>query len=199
MSVSVDESVESFLAQAVVGQPEAGEVPPTPMKLVSLDVDVDMLHAALRRVIAEHDDLGRFRLRVEDSGQSTLQGKQSSNKRLVLTTHVTLVHRSSTSQADMRTMYGALIGAKVPLKAIALYWSDKVAALEVEVSACSTSGLPVPPSTNTFVHITIWKLEETKSFESNNLPDLVASGSAEVVRFQQPIDLESTLSFWEAK
>jgi hypothetical protein len=90
----------------------------------------------------------------------------------------------------MLATFKPLIGTTAEMKVTALLYSEKIAALELEVPNFD------PKPTNIFPHITIWCFEGTGAHESNNLPDMVKMNMATRVELTEPVILKGVFSFW---
>ena len=127
----------------------------------------------------------------------SFQGGTYAGNDFVSTTHVTMAHFERTSHATMQELYGGLLGARVELKVTALLWSTRVAALAVDIPEQTPNGKQIPKSQNPFSHMMIWfHGTSTTAFEANRLPDLVTSGEAQRLDFENPIPLPGKISFW---
>jgi tRNA splicing ligase len=94
------------------------------------------------------------------------------------------------SQNSMRTRFSGLEGMQVHVDAIGVLWSDRIAALHVQVADKSLSNVHIPHSLNDFVHITIWVHDDdVKPFEANDLPRLVDNRLAKEFKFNEPVPL----------
>jgi hypothetical protein len=114
-------------------------------------------------------------------------------------THVTMAHMSRCSQQTLRNLFEPFVGKKVLVKAMALLWSDRVAALAVDIpqqNNAATDEPILPACQNAFPHITVWKACEAEAKESNDLPNLVEIGLATRVDFDESALLEGTVSLW---
>jgi hypothetical protein len=98
-----------------------------------------------------------------------------------------------------------LQGREVLVTVTGFLWSSTHAAFAINI-ASSTIGLKsdgaedsvsIPSCENSFPHITVWCAPETKAFHSNELPDLVQSGKAFRIDFDEPLmTLTGKFSFW---
>ena len=166
------------------------------IKIVSIDVPMRDIHG----ILYDEKDSKAFEFL-----QMALDGKNYDDcflegvfvgKDFVSKTHVTMAHFEGTDQATMRIMFGPLIGHKVVLTVKNILWSDRVAAMGIELSRQSIKGSPLPESQNSFPHITLWFRKDTSAVEANNLPVLVDSGEAKRVDFEDSFKLTGTVSFW---
>jgi hypothetical protein len=169
--------------------------PETFVKIASIDVEM----AAVHTLLMQYKDSATMEfLNVALAGKSlsnSFQGGIFAGKDFVSTTHLTMAHIERTSQATIRQLYGGLLGARVELKVTALLWSTRVAAFAVNVAEQTEDGKKLSKSQNSFSHITIW-FRGTTAFEANQLPDLVESGEAQRIEFDNPIPLSGKISFW---
>lgn len=113
--------------------------------------------------------------------------------RFVVNTHVTLVHVSEIGIESLRSTFGPCVGKQIEMRATAVYWDDRVMALEVEF----VEGTEVETSLTDFPHITIWVAEDAKAFESKKLKGLWGKGKAEKQSFgSNTFDLIGSVSLW---
>ena len=200
LTVPRDESRNHFLDQImdIVAQLESVTLsePDRPIKLVSIDVDKNVVHDILHQT-RDSSSKGFLRTAFPDLSNPTFEDGEFAGKDFVGQTHVTMTHCGSTPATEMRRQYGGIVGSKVELKVTGLLWSDRVAALEVELPKTTPGGGEIPSSTNKFTHITIWFTKKTKAVESNKLPDQLESGKAQKVEFEQAFTLSGTFTYWD--
>lgn len=167
-----------------------------PIKIVSIDVDQIEVHKILHQA---RDSVSKEFLTTayKDQSESNFTDGKYAGRDFVPQTHVTMAHRGNTSPPEMRKKFGGLIGCKVELKVKGLLWSDRVAALSVEIGEKTSTGVVVPSSTNEFTHITIWHIRKASAVEANKLPSQVDSGKAHKVAFESPFVLTGTFSYWD--
>jgi hypothetical protein len=102
----------------------------------------------------------------------------------VSTTHLPMAHFERTPEATQQ-VYRGVLGTRVELKVTALLWSTLFAAFVVDVAEQTECGKKLSKSHNPFSHITIW-FRGTTAFMANWLPDLVKSGEAQRIEFENP-------------
>ena len=181
--------------EAVANGTRPSKEPEAFVKIVSIDVEMVAVHTLLKQY---KDSVAMEFLNVALAGKSlsnSFQGGKYAGKDFVSTTHLTMAHIERTSQATMRQLYGGVLGARVEIKVTALLWSTRVAAFAVDIAEQTEDGKDLPKAQNRFSHITIW-FRGTTAFEANRLPDLVKSGEAQRIEFENPIPLSGTISFW---
>ena len=169
---------------------------PEVIKIVSLDFDYKLISSVLEKVKKTCSNVEayfdeRHEHESADENDTTLN-------RYIHSVHCTFAHKSQVTQSEMKALFNHLIGSKVDAKAFALLYSDKVAAIEVEIPEV-TSDAPqhsIPRPRNTFQHVTVWCSEDTEAKESNELPDLINSNVAKKVLFREPIPIRGSFSFW---
>jgi len=162
------------------------------VKIVSLDISVTSLHEMVKMHSSELSSF--FEMAIgdfEELPEGNLPGFD-----FIPNTHVTLVHFSAMPQSDIHSSYGHLVGKEVEVKLVGLLWSDRVAALAVEISLATIDGIPMPSPSNEFTHISIWCRKSASPFESNYLPSLVSTQKAQRVDFKSAPSLRGVLSFW---
>ena len=106
-----------------------------------------------------------------------------------------MAHCAHMSQEMMETKFESLVGNSVDVKITGLLWSDRIAALQVELPSHSDEGKIIPPSTNDFTHITLWR-KEAQAVESNDLPLQVQQGKASKLIFDNAIEIRGKVNFW---
>jgi hypothetical protein len=198
-TVSEGDSQAEFVSQIIdrvtTFNARPSKEPEAFVKIVSIDVEMAAVHTLLKQY---KDSAAMEFLNVALAGKSlsnSFQGGKYAGKDFVSTTHLTMAHFERTPQATMRQLYGGLLGARVELKVTALLWSMRVAAFAVDITELTEDGGNMPKSQNPFSHITIW-FQGTTAFEANRLPDLVKSGEAQRIEFENPIPLSGKISFW---
>jgi hypothetical protein len=162
------------------------------VKIVSLDISVTSVHEILKMHSSELSSF--FELAIDDF-EELPEGKLP-GLNFIPNTHVTLVHFSAMPQSDIHSLYGHLVGKEVEVKLVGLLWSDRVAALAVEISMATIDGIPMPTPSKEFSHISVWCRKGSRPFESNYLPSLVSTQKAQQVDFQSGLSVRGVLSFW---
>ncbi|KAK7262359.1 hypothetical protein RJT34_29928 [Clitoria ternatea] len=106
--------------------------------------------------------------------------------------HLTLAHKRSHGIKAVAD-YGIFEHKKVPVELTALFFSDKMAALE----ACpgSVDGEKIV-SKNVWPHITLWTADGVAAKEANTLHQLHAEGKANRIDFSPPISISGTVDFY---
>ena len=170
------------------------------IKLVSIDVPKRSVHGILFKT-RESASKNFLTMLLPDTSQHSKLSKKKTypGNGFVPMTHVTMAHCSRTNEHDMRRLFGAVLGCQVILKAKSILWSDRVAALAVDIPRQTSKGLSLQPSANAFAHITIWHSKQASAVEANDLPELVSKGDAHLAHFQHPIDLSGSISYWDKK
>lgn len=174
---------------------------PGTIKIASLDVDYDTVHAEIRRLRANHlevDDY--FATRDEHKGNDE---NDKSQNRFITSVHCTFAHASQLSQSTMIASFQHLLGTSIDVKATSLLFTDKIAAIELDIpttggaqGSSSSSAIAIPKPRNEFPHITIWCAKDTEAYESNTLSAKVKCNEAKRIIFEKPIAIKGILSFW---
>jgi len=204
LTANFDVSQASFIQQVVEHAKELdtqpnefseslNRLPAIFIKIVSLDILAIQVHEVVKM---NYSALSSFFQMVALSDSEVLSEGKFSSSDFVPKTHVTMVHFSEMLQSSIQHSYNHLVGKGVELKLLGLLWNDQVAALAVDVASETIDGIPVPPPSNAFAHISLWCRKNVKPVESNNLPKLVCDGMAQQVDFKQTATLQGTLSFW---
>lgn len=209
LGLAVEETVsrQSFASSLLQKVAEVDSIAsyesPSFIKIASIDVDVNVIHQLLRDLQTDKRFSAFFESSLGDYGATeVLSGDGVSlvaaeKCSFVLTTHVTLAHFRHMSQADLRSTFQPICGSIVKLSATGLLWNDRVAALAVTVAGKTDIGDDLPPSRNSFPHITVWFQEDASAVDANLLPDLCDKGKARRVDFESPIPLEGKVLLWE--
>jgi len=164
------------------------------IRLVSIDSPVQTIHAALKTA-ANKESLVMEALKF--MGAELCRDKFTSTHGFEQNTHVTMAHSSRMVQGDMISKYESLLNQTVGIRVVGLLWSDRIAALAIELPMTARNGTStIPESSNAFSHITLWR-DGAKSMESNQLPKMVSQGEASEITFRHPFEVEGTFSFWE--
>jgi hypothetical protein len=134
--------------------------------------------------------------------------------RLIERPHVTMAHASQVSQQEMHDIFDSLADRVVSVRLTGFWWSDRVAALSVELpdehltiletdmekdgrhDAPITARTAIPACRNVFPHITLWVADGAQAKESNNLPSLHEKGLAERIVWRQTVCIEGVISLW---
>jgi len=178
---------------------------PSFIKIASIDVSVGKVHEILLTVSESDSAVSSFLGTTVLGGHGIEQvlSSNGSNRslaeelRLVMQTHITLAHFRRTPQSEFLSTFKPLSGSSVQLHATALLWSMDVMALEVSLARETEDGKELPPSRNSFPHITVWFQKGSSAVEANELPRLYATNSAQRVEFDTPMPLQGTISLWE--
>jgi hypothetical protein len=181
----VDE--ESTLPGTEVKVRESGRI-----KLVAVDIKAEEVHNFLKSVASSHRGLTEA---LAEMGAVLSEECFSDKAGFELRSHVTMAHGAHMSQETMATKFESLVGNSVDIKITGLLWSERIAALQVELPSHSDEGNIIPPSTNEFTHITLWR-KETQAVESNDLPLQVQQGKASKLIFDNPIEIRGKVNFW---
>ena len=204
-----EESRSSFLSQVSkhvlsldelklgTKQPRAAKrsTGPSFIKIVSIDVDTDLLHKILREMAPRDVHLSLY---LQKIGILEGGGDKETSGTLVKRCHVTMVHYSQQSQMDMRSRFDTIVGKEVTINVTSCLYGKNNLALSVALPSTTMGELPIPlpASKNQYPHITIWFGKGAKAADSNILPDLVSTGQAKM--FQPPNDttVQGKLSYW---
>jgi hypothetical protein len=115
------------------------------------------------------------------------------------TTHVTMSFAGENDSAKtLISKFRHLQGQDVTVSITGFLWSSSNAALAIRISS-STVGddpIPIPPCENPFEHVTVWCAPDVKAYLSNQLPNLVESGKANLVDFAEEDVLIGKICFW---
>lgn len=197
MSLAADpavsrQSLVSQVAKHVESLPSHDEIPTHDMvkvadfiKIASVDVSQASVHSALKSVAEKYPRVSEFL-------------KNSDEENFVADTHVTMVHFSQMPQSTTRTRFEPLIGCAVDVTVTGIIWNEQIATFKVKV-ATETKDKPdvsVPAPNNSFVHMTLWHQPDVSPAYSNELPQLVESGKAEEIDFEEPVVLQGVVSLW---
>jgi len=160
------------------------------IRIASLDIDYEELHVGIAKLRKSFPELEQyFAKREEHDGNDENDENQN---RFITSVHCTLAHASEVPQAYILKAYQHLLGSEVELKATAILFSDKISAIELELSP----QLSILRPQNQFPHITLWCAKYTKARESNALPEKIIHGEAKRIVFGHPLVLKGVLSFW---
>lgn len=161
------------------------------IKIVSIDIPRAKLHSLLRQHISVDADLMDGKLHQD----AFIDGEYGGNE-YVSNTHITMAHFTQLSQSEMRDLFGSIQGQEVQVEITGMLWSQRIAALTVNIPAKTRNGNDVPKPQNSFQHITIWHKEEVSPSESNTLPELLAAGDSSQIQFSEKIIVSGTIRFW---
>nr|CAB3452233.1 unnamed protein product [Digitaria exilis] len=106
--------------------------------------------------------------------------------------HVTLAHKRGHGVAAVAS-YGVYQHQEVPVSFNALYYTDKMAALEAQLGAVNGEQIN---SRNEWPHATLWTAPGVAPKEANTLPQLAAEGKAKRVPIEPPITITGVLDFY---
>ena len=174
------------------------------IKLFSLDIDRTVVHDLLQKHNHESGLLNAFFDQIISSSSSSPPESQSPN--FIVNPHVTMAFAGEKNPAQsLISTFRHLQGREVLVTVTGFLWSSTHAAFAISI-ASSPIGLKsdgvedcvsIPSCENSFPHITVWCAPETKAFHSNELPDLVQSGKAFRIDFDEPLmTLIGKFSFW---
>ena len=162
---------------------EAGSI-----KIASLDFDIGAVQSVMDMLRESFSDIDQYFSQREAHSNNDQDDERKD--RFIASVHCTFAHASEVPQRAMLASFQHLIGSSAEMKATALLFSMKVAALELEVPTSD------PKPTNVFPHITLWCAADTGAHESNNLPDMVRSNNAKRVELGEAVVLNGVFSFW---
>ncbi|KAL8119621.1 hypothetical protein AgCh_016940 [Apium graveolens] len=117
--------------------------------------------------------------------------KDKKVERTLKQAHLTLAHKQNHGVAAV-VNYISVLHQKVPVDMTALYFSDRLAALEAHPG--SVNGEDVN-SKNAWPHITLWKGEGVAAKESIALPQLFFEGKAARIKIDPPVTVVGTIKF----
>lgn len=160
------------------------------IKIVSLDLEFSEVHAVIEKMKDTFPAVRKYFTQREEHKINDENDK--SQNRFITSLHVTFAHASQMPQATMLSSFEHLVGVRLQINATALLFSDKIAAIQVEIPVDSATPKPMNP----FPHITIWCSENAEAYESNDLPEMVNNNQAERVVLEQPVVLEGVFRFW---
>jgi len=168
------------------------------IKLVSIDIDAKSVHGVLQSGSEENASLSAFLSTIANNGEHS-DGGLYTGEGFITNTHVTMAHFKEMDQKAIHQSFDAIVGQSVSVNIKSFIWSEKVAALAVEVDTETEAEAKytVPAPQNAFPHITVWHAKGANAFLSNQLLDMLGSGRAERIDFSQPIKLRGTISFWD--
>ena len=106
--------------------------------------------------------------------------------------HVTLAHKQGHGVAAVAS-YGIHQHQEVPVSFSALYYTDKMAALEAQLGAVNDEQIN---SRNEWPHATLWTAPGVAAKEANVLPQLASEGKAERVPIDPPITISGVVDFY---
>ncbi|CAN6197166.1 unnamed protein product, partial [Urochloa humidicola] len=106
--------------------------------------------------------------------------------------HVTLAHKRGHGVAAVAS-YGIYQHQEVPVSFNALYYNDKMAALEAQLGAVNGEQIK---SRNEWPHATLWTAPGVAPKEANMLPQLASEGKATRVRIDPPLTISGVLDFY---
>ncbi|KAG0542028.1 hypothetical protein BDA96_02G067700 [Sorghum bicolor] len=106
--------------------------------------------------------------------------------------HVTLAHKRGHGVAAVAS-YGIYQHQEVPVSFSALYYTDKMAALEAQLGAVNDEQIN---SRNEWSHATLWTAPGVAAKEANMLPQLASEGKAERVPIDPPITISGVVDFY---
>jgi hypothetical protein len=208
LGLTVDESVtrESFVSSLIEKVAEVESIEsyeaPSFIQIASVDVDVNAVHEILS-YLKDDKRLSLFfkqtlsGLDFNEVLSNNGDDRSAEDLGFVIKTHVTLAHCRHVSQSELRSTFTRLLGSEVELTATALFWNERVMALAVAVPEETKDGKTLPPSRNTFVHITVWLGEGASAVAANSLPQLHETLEAERLDFESPIPLRGAVCLWE--
>ncbi|CAI9289453.1 unnamed protein product [Lactuca saligna] len=105
--------------------------------------------------------------------------------------HITLAHKRSHGVTAVAN-YGQFVNQKVPVDVNAVFFSDKLAALEVNPGSIDGQKINCK---NEWPHLTLWTAEGIQPKEANNLPQLFLEGKATRVEINPPFSIVGVLQF----
>uniref|UniRef100_A0A0A9CLG2 RNL n=1 Tax=Arundo donax TaxID=35708 RepID=A0A0A9CLG2_ARUDO len=106
--------------------------------------------------------------------------------------HVTLAHKRGHGVAAVAS-YGIYQNQEVPVSFSALFYTDKLVALEAQLG--TVNGEQVK-SRNKWPHTTLWTAPGVAAKEANVLPQLASEGKAKRVPIDPPITISGVVDFY---
>lgn len=106
--------------------------------------------------------------------------------------HVTLAHKRAHGVATVAS-YGIYQNHEVPVSFKALYYCDKMAALEAELGTVNGEQIN---SRNEWPHSTLWTAPGVTPKEANTLPQLASEGKAKRVPIDPPMTMSGVVDFY---
>jgi hypothetical protein len=106
--------------------------------------------------------------------------------------HITLAHKGAHGVAAVAS-YAVYHNHEVPVSFNALFYNDKMAALEAQLGIVNGETIV---SRNDWPHCTIWTAAGVGPRKANTLPQLVSEGKAKRVLVDPPITISGVLDFY---
>ena len=196
LTVPIEESRSIFVAEvskAIGSLPDkvglelkqAGSI-----QIASLDFESDVVNAEIEKLRQRFTNVDEY-FSQREAHKNSDQDDESKD-RFITSLHCTFAHASRMPQTTMLASFQHLIGSTAEIKATALLFNEKLAALELEVPNCDS----IPRPENAFPHITIWCSADSKAYESNDLPEMVKFNKATRVAFGEDVVMTGVFSFW---
>ena len=160
------------------------------IKIASMDFDFGVVHAEINKLRQSFPDVDEY-FAQREAHKSNDQDDESKD-RFIKSVHCTFAHASQVPQNSMLASFQHLVGSTAEMKATALLFNEKIAALELEVPHDAS----IPRPNNLFPHITIWCSADSKSHESNDLPEMVECNKATRIDFPEHVVIKGVFSFW---
>ncbi|KAL3827649.1 hypothetical protein ACHAXA_000522 [Cyclostephanos tholiformis] len=160
------------------------------IQIVSLDFESGAVNAKIEKLRQRFTNVDEYFAQREAHKNSDQDDE--SKDRFITSLHCTFAHASGVSQTTMLASFQHLIGSTAEMKATALLFNEKIAAIELEVPNCDS----IPRPENAFPHITIWCSANSKAYESNELPGMLKCNKATRVAFEEDVVLRGVFSFW---
>jgi len=170
--------------------------PSQTIKIASLDFAYEMFCSVLDKIKNNFEQVKQYFDEREEHKSN--DENDTTQNRFIQSVHCTFAHNSQVTQSEMMSTFSHLLGSNVDAKATALLYSDKIAAIEVEIPEVTSGSAhhPVPRPRNEFHHVTVWCGQDTEAKESNVLPEQVKNNVATKIVFIEPIPLCGSFSFW---
>jgi len=165
------------------------------IKIASLDFDYEKFCSVLDRIKDSFEHVKQY---FDEREGHLGDENDTTQSRFIRSVHCTFAHNSQVTQSEMMASFNHLLGCNVYAKATALLYSDKVAAIEVEIPQVTSGSArhPVPRPRNEFQHVTVWCGQDIEAKESNELPEQIKSNLAKKILFSEPISFCGSFSFW---
>jgi len=160
------------------------------IKIASLDLNYEVVHSEIEKLRKSFPKVEQYFSEREEHKNNDENDK--SQNRFITSVHCTFAHASQATQATMMSTFQHLLGSSIEIKAKSILFSDKIAAIELEIPNVPS----IPGLQSTFPHITLWCAKDSEAYESNKLPEMVKCNDAEKVAFEHPVVMDGVFSFW---
>jgi len=114
------------------------------IQIASMDFDFGLVHAEIEKLRQIYPDIDQY-FSQREANTNNDQDDESKD-RYITSVHCTFAHASQVPQASMFASFQHLIGSTAEMKATALLFNEKIAALELEVAVPIASVWPTGQS-----------------------------------------------------